>query len=79
MNVALVLVVFVAAAVGDVFWTRYMLFVTAHRAVMASLFAALIFGIGAISIDSYVHNIWYLVPAAFGGATGTYISVRTHK
>lgn len=75
MSVARALLVAVSAFAADVTWARYTLSVARLKAGASAVWAAGIIALGAVSVDAYVDSMWYLVPAAVGAATGTYVTV----
>jgi hypothetical protein len=50
--------------------------ISAHRPVASAAWSFGVFVMGAIGVTAYTSNPWLLVPVAFGGATGTYFTVR---
>lgn len=71
--------VFLAVAVVDVFWTRYFQSTTEKEPVKAGFYSALIIIFGAFTTRSYVHDGWLVVPACFGAYLGTWATVRYHR
>lgn len=70
------ILVFLATATADVFWTKYMLEVAEKRAAWAALWSAGIIGLGAFTVVSYTHDARMLVPAMAGAFVGTFLTVR---
>lgn len=70
------ILVFLATAIADVFWTRYMRTVTAKKALAAALWSAGIIGLSAFTVVSYTSNHWLLVPAMAGAFVGTFFTVK---
>lgn len=68
--------VFVTAAVLDVFWARYTLRVAEKNARASAGWAALIYLPNALSIPAIVASRFYVIPLALGAAVGTYLTVR---
>lgn len=68
--------VFLATAVADVFWTRYMQTVTAKEPTAAGLWSAGIIGLSAFTVVSYTSNHWLFVPAMAGAFVGTFFTVK---
>ena len=68
--------VFLAAAVGDLTWTRWTLCCNRHRSLEAAAWGVGIVVLGATWVTAYVDNFWYVVPAALGAGLGTYLTVR---
>lgn len=68
-------VVFTATAAADFAWTKYMLHVAAKRPHWSAVWSAAIIGLGAISVYSYAHDPWLILPALLGAYCGTYLAV----
>jgi uncharacterized membrane protein YfcA len=47
-----------------------------HQAMKASIYSMFIMLSGAFTAINYIENHWMLIPAALGGAIGTYISAK---
>lgn len=73
------LLVFVAMAVTDIFWTIYLLSVEERKVFKASLFAMLLYLSGAFVVTSYVGNSLLIIAAALGSFTGTYVTIWNKK
>lgn len=69
-----VLASFFGMAALDWLFARYTFAVTARQAARSSGYAAAFIILQGGVIVSYVHNPWMLIPAALGGAIGTYLS-----
>lgn len=68
--------VFLAVAVADWLWSRYILHAAARRAGAASLYSGGIVLVGGVTTLAYVADPRYLVPAAMGAVVGTYWAVK---
>ena len=68
--------VFLAVALADVLWTRYILCASERRAVAAAVYSAGIVLVGGMTTLAYVDDPRYLVPAALGAIVGTWVTVR---
>jgi hypothetical protein len=75
INYTYILVFFTMIAV-DYFWGVYIKAMANHQAMKASIFSAFIMLSGAFTAINYIENHWMLIPAALGGAIGTYISAK---
>lgn len=71
--------VFIAVAIVDAFWTRYFQSTTEKQAVKAGYYSALIILFSAFTTRAYVHDGWMTIPAALGAFVGTWATVRYHK
>lgn len=71
--------VFLAAYVMDWVWAKYMRAVADGSRATASVHAALIIVLGAVSTTAYVNNWVLAIPAALGAAAGTWHSVGKAK
>ena len=74
-----VVLVFIAAFVADAVWAQYTRFLTQERPLPAALLAAVLVVLGAVSIVAYAHALIYLIPSALGAASGTYVTVASHR
>jgi hypothetical protein len=70
------LAVFLAVALADALWSRYILAASTRQAGIASLYSAGIVLVGGFTTLAYVDDPRYLLPAALGAVAGTYWAVR---
>jgi len=70
------LAVFLAMAVTDGVWAQWMTAVANHNALEAAFWTTGTIILGAFVVVSYVENKRLVLPAALGGAIGTYISMK---
>jgi hypothetical protein len=70
------LLVFVAVALADALWTRYIVTASGHRPFAAANYSAGIILVGAFATLSYVDDPRYLVSACLGAWVGTWLTVR---
>lgn len=73
------LAVFLAMAVTDYLYASWSAAVTSKLASPAAAYSAGIILCAAFTITEYVSDPWLVIPAAAGGALGTYLSVRRTK
>lgn len=73
------ILVFLAVAIVDIFWTQYIIAAQNHRFLQAGLYSLLIILIGAFSTRSYVHDGMMVIPAALGAFVGTALTVLYNK
>jgi len=69
------ILVFFAMAITDAVWARWMNAVANHNALEASFWTTGTILLGAFVVVSYVEDKRLVIPAALGGAIGTYISM----
>jgi len=70
--------VFAAVFFADIIWVFYIKYVALSEALKASVTAVILYVLTAVVIIAYTSNIWYLVPACFGGFFGTYVAIKLH-
>lgn len=68
--------VFLASAFIDFAWAHYTMAVSAKRVHPAAAWSVVIGLLGAVSVLSYTHNKWLLIPIALGYYAGTWFAVR---
>ncbi len=71
-----VLLAFVAMFLLDFFYAEWVKTVGQKKAILASMWAALIMCSTSVVTTSYVHNIYLIIPVIAGAALGTYVSVK---
>lgn len=69
---------FVAVALTDFCWTRYIQATAEAKANQSALFSLFIILIGGFVAISYTTNHWLLIPAGLGAYVGTYLTVKYH-
>jgi hypothetical protein len=69
------LAVFLAVAVSDIMWTRYIIHASSGASFPAASYAAGIVVVGAFVTLAYVRDRIYIIPAVLGAFVGTYLSV----
>lgn len=75
MNIYLLsAVLFVLYIVIDFAWAMYISTIAHKHYFKASVWSAIIMGLGAFGVISYIENKWLLIPAILGGAVGTYLT-----
>ncbi len=67
---------FLAMFFTDMFYTYYLSAIEKNRAVMASIWAGVLYLFGALIVVGYTRDVWILVPAVIGGILGTYVGVK---
>ncbi len=67
---------FLAMFFTDMFYTYYLSAIEKNRAVMASIWAGVLYLFGALIVVGYTRDVWILVPAVVGGVLGTYVGVK---
>jgi hypothetical protein len=70
------LAAFLAMFFTDMFYTYYLTAVEKSRAIAASLWAGVLYLLGALIVVGYTRDVWLLVPAVIGGIVGTYVGVK---
>lgn len=60
-------------------WARCIKAVADNQSLMAGIWSGILSLAGAVTVISYTHNNWLLIPAVIGSAIGTYISVKFKK
>lgn len=73
------LVVFLAMAITDVFWTMYLMAVEERKSTKSGVWAMMLYISGAFVVTSYVNNPWMIAAAAVGSFTGTYFTIEYKK
>lgn len=68
--------VFLATALADVVWARYIRATADRKAVSAASWSALVVLLGAYATVSIVADRWLVLPALCGAFVGTYYAVR---
>lgn len=68
--------VFLAVALADALWARWMLATSLGHAVLAGFYSAGLVLSGAFVTVAYIKDRRYLIPALLGAFVGTYLSVR---
>jgi hypothetical protein len=69
------LAVFLAVAVSDWLWTKYIVTASTGLAFLAASYAAGIVVVGAFVTLAYVRDRIHIIPAVLGAFVGTYLSV----
>lgn len=72
------LIAFVAMFATDFAWALYVASVKVGDALAASIWAVVLFALGAVAIIGYTRNRWLLIPASAGAFAGTYFGVWMH-
>ncbi len=67
---------FLAMFFTDMFYTYYLSAIEKNRAIMASIWAGVLYLFGALIVVGYTRDVWILVPAVIGGVLGTYVGVK---
>ncbi len=70
------LAVFLAVAIGDALWGRYIRSTAEGRAEVAANYASAIICMTAVTTLAVVDSPWNVIPAACGAWLGTWWSVR---
>ncbi len=73
------LLIFIIYFLIDVFYTKYILYVTQRRAFAAANTASLLYLLMAVGVINYTANHWYLVPLVLGNWLGSYVVVKYEK
>ncbi len=71
--------VFVITLLVDIAWTKYLLRAAEKRAHPASMWSAVIVGLGGLNVLVYTQNPWALIPAAAGAYIGTWWTIKREK
>lgn len=69
-------VVFAALFALDLVWAKYTTAITAHRAIIAGLYASVIIALSGYAAINYVNDPWMLLPAMAGAFCGTVVGAR---
>ena len=73
------LAVFLAVAIGDICWAKYIAYAAHGHRLPAAAWSAALFLCGAFTVVEYTRNHWLLIPAALGAFAGTVVGVKeTH-
>jgi len=67
---------FVAVAVLDFIWSKYISNIQKKNRLGASIAASIIYLMGSYVIVSYVNNNLLIISASLGAFVGTYISIK---
>jgi len=70
------ILVFTATVTADWLWAKWAIACRDHRAALSSVYSAGIVACGAFTVVEYTIDHWLIIPAAAGGALGTFIAVR---
>jgi hypothetical protein len=70
------LLVFLAVAVSDALWARYITSVGSRDPVASATLSMGIVLVNALAVVVYVSNRWAVLAAGLGAFVGTYLSVR---
>lgn len=73
------LTVFAVYFVIDILYAKYILAVGRNQALAAAGLSALIYSLISFGVLSYSENHLYVIPLAFGAASGTYWTVKREK
>lgn len=73
------LTVFGATFILDLVWAEYIRAIGDEKANRGAFFAALVFLLSALATIQYVDNHAMTIPAALGGAAGTYFSIKRKR
>lgn len=65
------LLVLVATASTDLFWTLYITNAAEGNKWKASIFSSMIILVGSLAVVEYVNNRWMIIPATIGAFLGT--------
>jgi hypothetical protein len=67
---------FFASAALEAIFALYTFAVTKHKALQASTWSLVSYGLLAVGILNFINNKWYVIPLALGAFSGTYCIVR---
>jgi len=67
---------FVAVFFVDIFYTYYLKTVIENKALIASMWGAIVWLIGSLAVIEYTANHWLLIPACLGAFCGTYVGIK---
>ena len=70
------LLVFVATAIADALWARYIVAIGKDAPASAATLSAGIVLVNALAVVVYVENRWAVLAAGVGAWVGTFVSVR---
>jgi hypothetical protein len=70
------LIVFLAVAVADALWARYISAINSRDPIMSATLSMGIVLVNALAVVVYVENRWAVLAAGLGAFVGTYLSVR---
>ena len=68
--------VMISVAIADICWVHYFIKVEERKAVIAGWWSVGIIGLGAISVEGYVHDPTLIIAAMIGAFIGTYITIK---
>lgn len=60
----------------DFVYVRYTHAITAHKAIPAANWAAVIICLGGLNIVGYSHDPWLIIPGVLGAWAGTFLAAR---
>lgn len=78
-DIKIALLIFVIYFLIDIFYTKYIIYVTEGRAIAAANTASLLYLLMAMGVINYTENHWYLVPLVLGNWLGSYVVVKYDK
>lgn len=67
---------FFASAALEAIFALYTFAVTKHKALQASTWSLISYGLLAVGILNFINNKWYVIPLALGAFGGTYAVVK---
>ena len=67
---------FIAVFFVDIFYTYYLKSVNENKALIASMWGAVVWLIGSLAVIEYTANHWLLIPACLGAFCGTYVGIK---
>jgi hypothetical protein len=73
------LLVLLATASTDLFWTLYITNAAEGHKWRAALSSAMIILVGSLAVVEYVNNRWMIVPAAIGAFLGTLLPLHLKR
>lgn len=73
---SLVFLSFWAAFFLDVLWALYIRRTAQAKPIEASIYAAVLYALGAFNTLNIVSNPWLLIPVTLGAGIGTYVVVK---
>jgi len=76
MNWLLFTFTFIAMAITDAVWAKYMIAVADKRALPAGIYSALIMILGGVVVLSYTEDKRMLLAAVLGAFVGTYFTIK---
>lgn len=78
-NIGMWFVMFAVMVALDWIWAKYNQASTTAQPWRASVYAVLIYQLGAAGVMNYTDNKWLLIPAGAGCFVGTFIATSKHK